>query len=195
MGYNLRTCNAHVLSRLGGCVTCLAWHRRSARSFRKPCCGKRALRSDGRRPHPQRSNATSVPYDGTGSRTWGTRWQANGWAFRAGKSSGGARGGQRVTWPWPIAQDEAARPLFPPLDQALVQAGACARVADTKPPLSRQSLADVTACPQTALGNPIRRSTGWRMRATEALKPWQYKDWSFPREPHFAAQAGPLLDL
>jgi hypothetical protein len=33
------------------------------------------------------------------------------------------------------------------------------------------------------------------MRATEALKPWQYKDWSFPREPHFAAQAGPLLDL
>ena len=26
----------------------------------------------------------------------------------------------------------------------------------------------------------------WRMRATDAIKPWQYKYWSFPRDPHFA---------
>jgi hypothetical protein len=117
------------------------------------------------------------------------------WAFRAGKSSVGASVGQRVTFPWPIAQDGAARPIFPPLDQALVKAVACERVAETKQPLSRQSLADVTACTQTALGKPISRSTVWRMLATDAIKPWQYKYWIFPRDPHFAAKAGPILDL
>ena len=100
-----------------------------------------------------------------------------------------------MTCPWPIAQDGAARPIFPPLDQALVKAVACERVAETKPPLSRQSLADVTARTQTALGQPISRSTGWRMLATEALKPWPYKDWSLPRDPHVAATAGPILDV
>jgi hypothetical protein len=45
------------------------------------------------------------------------------------------------------------------------------------------------------LGNPISRSTGWRILATAALKPWRYKYWIFPRAPDFAAQAGPLLDL
>ena len=34
---------------------------------------------------------------------------------------------------------------FSPLDQALVKAIACELVAETKQPLSRQSLADVTA--------------------------------------------------
>jgi hypothetical protein len=29
----------------------------------------------------------------------------------------------------------------------------------------------------------------------DALKPWRYKSWSFPRDPHFAEKAGPMLDL
>jgi hypothetical protein len=45
---------------------------------------------------------------------------------------------------WKTSQDGAARRLFPPLDQALVKALACELVAETKQPLSRQSLADVT---------------------------------------------------
>jgi hypothetical protein len=81
------------------------------------------------------------------------------------------------------------------LDHALVQAVACALIAETQPPLSRQSLADVTARARTALGQPIRRSTVWRMLATDAIKPWRYKDWSLPRDPAFAEQAGPMLDL
>jgi DDE superfamily endonuclease len=61
--------------------------------------------------------------------------------------------------------------------------------------LSRLSLADVTARTRNALGTPISRSTVWRMLATDAIKPWRYKYWIFPRDPHFAEKAGPILDL
>jgi hypothetical protein len=195
MVYNLTTCDDTVLRRSGGCVTCLAWHPCSAQSFRRTFCGKRALRSGGRRPHINLSNATSSPSYSTRIHTWVTRWQANGWAFRAGRSSVGASAGLREIFPWPMPQDGAARPIFPPLDQALVKAVACELVAETKQPLSRQSLADVTARSQTALGQSISRSTVWRMLATDAIKPWRYKYWIFPRDPRFAEKAGPILDL
>jgi hypothetical protein len=61
--------------------------------------------------------------------------------------------------------------------------------------LSRQSLADVTARARNALGTPISRSTVWRILATDAIKPWRYKYWIFPRDPHFAEKASPILDL
>jgi hypothetical protein len=97
--------------------------------------------------------------------------------------------------PWTTSQAEAARPIFPPLDHALVKAVACELVAETKQPLSRQSLADVTARGRTVLGTPISRSTVWRILATDAIKPWRYKYWIFPRDPQFAEKAGPILDL
>jgi DDE superfamily endonuclease len=117
------------------------------------------------------------------------------WAFRAGRSGVGASAGPRAIFPWLMPQDGAARPIFPPLDQAVVKAMACELVAETKQPLSRQSLADVTARTQAALGQRISRSTVWRMLATDAIKPWRYKYWIFPRDPHFAEKAGPILDL
>lgn len=86
-------------------------------------------------------------------------------------------------------------PVFPPLDHALVKAVACELVAETKPPLSRQARADVTGRAQRALGQPLSRSTVWRMLATDAIKPWRYKDWIFPRDPHVAQNAGPILDV
>jgi hypothetical protein len=94
-----------------------------------------------------------------------------------------------------MPQDEGARRFFPPLDHAVVKAVACELVAETKQPLSRQSLADVTAGARTALGKPISRSTVWRMLDTDAIKPWRYKYWIFPRDPRFAEKAGPILDL
>lgn len=96
---------------------------------------------------------------------------------------------------WTTSRDGAARRLFPPLDHALVKAVACELVAETKQPLSRQSLADVTARVRKVLGTPISRSTVWRLLATDAIKPWRYKYWIFPRDPHFADKAGPILDL
>jgi DDE superfamily endonuclease len=81
------------------------------------------------------------------------------------------------------------------LDEAIVKALACEVVAQTKQPLSRQSLADLTARAQTALHKPISRSTVWRVLHAAALKPWQYEYWIFPRDLQFAAKAGPILDL
>jgi len=81
------------------------------------------------------------------------------------------------------------------LDHALVKAVACELIAEPTQPLSRQSLADVTARACPALGKPISRSTVWRMLATDAIKPWRYKYWSFPRAPDFAEKAGPILAL
>jgi DDE superfamily endonuclease len=91
--------------------------------------------------------------------------------------------------------DAVARPLFPPLDQALIKAAACELVAQTKQPLSRQSLADVTERARQALHKPIGRTTVWRILDGDAIKPWQYKYWIFPRDPRFAEKAGPILDL
>jgi DDE superfamily endonuclease len=109
--------------------------------------------------------------------------------------SGGAAAGPRGSLPWTTSRDGAARRIFPPLDHALVKAVACELVAETQQPLSRQSLADVTARGRNVLGKPISRSTVWRMLATDAIKPWRYKYWIFPRDPQFANKAGPILDL
>src|ERR687887_158842 len=94
-----------------------------------------------------------------------------------------------------MSRDGGVKPVFPPLDQALVKAVACELVAETKQPLSRQSLVDVTTRAQHTLAKPINRSTVWRILATDAIKPWRYKCWIFPRDPHFAEKAGPILDL
>jgi hypothetical protein len=42
-------------------------------------------------------------------------------------------------------------------------------VAETQQPLSRQSLADVTARAHKALGKPLSRSTVWRILDTDAI--------------------------
>jgi hypothetical protein len=89
----------------------------------------------------------------------------------------------------------AANAAFPPLDEALVKSIACEAVAQTKQPLSRQSLADLTDRARAALHRPISRSTVWRILHADALKPWQYEYWIFPRDPQFAEKAGPILDL
>jgi hypothetical protein len=84
---------------------------------------------------------------------------------------------------------------FSLLEQALVKATACELVAQTKQPLSRQSLADVTDRARQALNKPISRSSVWRILDSDAIKPWQYKYWIFPRDPRFVEKAGPILDL
>jgi DDE superfamily endonuclease len=119
----------------------------------------------------------------------------NRYSYIYARCNGGAAAGPRVIFPWTTSQDGAARRIFPPLDHALVKAVACELVAETKQPLSRQSLADVTVRARHALGTPISRSTVWRILDTDAIKPWRYKYWIFPRDPHFAEKAGPILDL
>jgi DDE superfamily endonuclease len=88
-----------------------------------------------------------------------------------------------------------ARAGFPPLEQALVKAVACEAVHHSGLPLSRLSTADIAGKARQALGQAISPSTVWRILATDAIKPWRYKYWIFPRDPHFAEKAGRVLDL
>jgi hypothetical protein len=98
-----------------------------------------------------------------------------------------------LAWTMPSVED--GRPGFPPLDQALVKAIACEAVHHTALPLSRLATADIAAQASRALGKPISSSTGWRILDADAIKPWQYRYWIFPRDPHFVEKAGRVLDL
>ena len=94
-----------------------------------------------------------------------------------------------------MSQDGAPSPVFPPLDHAVVKAMACEVVYETARPLSRQALGDLTIRAGRTLGQSISRSTVWRMLHADALKPWRYEYWIFPRDLQFAEKAAVVLDL
>jgi hypothetical protein len=107
----------------------------------------------------------------------------------------GGDAGPMGSFAWTMSLAEDGRPGFPPLDQALVKAIACEAVHHTALPLSRLATADIAAQASRALGKPISASTVWRILDADAIKPWQYKYWLFPRDPHFVEKAGRVLDL
>jgi hypothetical protein len=72
---------------------------------------------------------------------------------------------------------------------------ACEAVAQTGCPLSRQSLKDLTSRARAELHKPISRSTVKRILAADAIKPWQFEHWIFPRAPDFFSKAARVLDL
>jgi hypothetical protein len=81
--------------------------------------------------------------------------------------------------------DEAASPSFPPLDRAIIASIACDVVARTGNPLSRQSTTDLAKRAAEELSRSIGRITVWRILDEDAIKPWQYEHWIFPRaHPH-----------
>jgi hypothetical protein len=73
---------------------------------------------------------------------------------------------------------------------------ACELPAQRAQPLSRYSLADLqrVVAEEPAVGS-LSRSTLWRILDRDALKPWRYRLWIFPRDPAFAEKAGRVLDL
>jgi hypothetical protein len=84
----------------------------------------------------------------------------------------------------------------PPEIVVQVKALACELPSIHQVPLSRWSIAD--------LGREVRRSgftatvsdsTIWRWLHEDAIRPWRYRSWIFPRDPQFAEKAGRILDL
>jgi hypothetical protein len=61
--------------------------------------------------------------------------------------------------------------------------------------LSRLSTADLATRASTAIGRTISPSTVWRILEADAIKPWRYEYWIFPRDPQFSEKAGRVLDL
>jgi transposase len=85
---------------------------------------------------------------------------------------------------------------FTAVQVAQAKALTCQLPARAGAPLSRWS------CPELAreavaqgIAAAISASTVWRWLAREAIKPWQFRSWLFPRDPDFAAKAGRVLDL
>ena len=63
-------------------------------------------------------------------------------------------------------------------------------------PLARWSRAELARYVQeTGLVGTISGSTIWRWLSKDAIRPWQHRSWLFPRDPHFAHKAAPVLDL
>jgi hypothetical protein len=91
--------------------------------------------------------------------------------------------------------DVAASRTFPPLDRAIIVSIACDVVARTGNPLSRQSTTDLAKRARDELDRSISRSTVWRILDEDAIKPWQYEHWIFPRAVDFFAKAAVVLDL
>ena len=107
----------------------------------------------------------------------------------------GAIAGHVATSPWLIKRAAGASPPFPPRDRAIVKAIACEAVCQTKLPLSRLSTADLADRASRDLDRSISPSTVWRILDADAIKPWRYQYWIFPRDPKFSEKAGRVLDL
>ena len=89
-----------------------------------------------------------------------------------------------------------ARGVFPPAQVAEVKALACELPAEKGIPLSRWSSAELAReAVKRGIVAMIASVTIWRWLREDAIRPWNYRSWIFPRDPQFAEKAGRILDL
>lgn len=85
---------------------------------------------------------------------------------------------------------------FPPRVVVEVKALACELPDELGLPFSRLSCCDVARqAVQRSIVASISNTTVWRWLNADAIKPWSYRSWIFPRDPAFAEKAGRVLDL
>jgi len=78
----------------------------------------------------------------------------------------------------------------------VAKAIACERPTVRDEPLGRYSLQDIAVIlHREAIVTTIHRSTVGRWLQQDALRPWRYHQWLFPRDPHFLPKASRVLDL
>jgi len=77
-----------------------------------------------------------------------------------------------------------------------IKALTCERPADLRLPLARLSHAEIARVAVARdIVEAISVTTNWRWLSEDALKPWRYRSWTFPRDPDFERKAGRILDL
>lgn len=77
-----------------------------------------------------------------------------------------------------------------------IKALACALPKERDLPFSRLSHDDIAReAVQRGLVASISGATVWRWLSADAIKPWTYRSWIFPRDPRFAEKATRILDL
>lgn len=93
-----------------------------------------------------------------------------------------------------LAPDD--RPFFPPDVVVQVKALACELPRESGLPLSRYSGSDLASeAIRRGIVAEISGSTIWRWLDQDAIRPWQFRSWIFPRDPLFEEKAGRVLDL
>ena len=100
---------------------------------------------------------------------------------------------------WTALKSASARVgpgLFPPELIVQVKALACEIPAIHNVPISRWTAADLGRyVRQSGISATVSNSTIWRWLHEDAIKPWHYRSWIFPRDPQFAVKAARILDL
>jgi hypothetical protein len=97
---------------------------------------------------------------------------------------------------WRPSLAAGVKPAFPPSLVVQVKALACELPHRLGLPLSRLSIEEIRQhVIAQGLVAQISGATLWRWLSSDALRPWQHRSWVFPRDPHFATKAGPVLDL
>ena len=85
---------------------------------------------------------------------------------------------------------------FPPSVNAEIKALACELPATSGVPLSRWSCSELAReLIMRGVVAFISAATIWRTLRSDAIRPWLYRSWIFPRDPDFAAKAAVVLDL
>jgi hypothetical protein len=95
-----------------------------------------------------------------------------------------------------MKQGRDALLFFPPQVAIEVKALACQLPSEFDKPLSRfttRELAQLVI--KRGITASISGMTVWRWLNEDAIKPWQYRSWIFPRDPNFQEKAGVVLDL
>jgi hypothetical protein len=102
----------------------------------------------------------------------------------------------RASAGWRSGRGRVVRGLFPPVQVAEVKALACELPSEKGVPLSRWSSTEIAREAVTrGIVERISGVTVWRWLTEDAIRPWNYRSWIFPRDPRFREKAGPILDL
>ena len=97
---------------------------------------------------------------------------------------------------WKIGRDEGVQPIFPPHVVVQVKALACELPCERGIPLSRFSTSEIAReAVARGITAKISGATVWRWLSEDAIRPWQYRSWIFPSDPHFERKAARVLDL
>jgi hypothetical protein len=77
-----------------------------------------------------------------------------------------------------------------------IKALACELPSERGLPLSRWSRRDIAReAVRQGIVASISGATVWRWLKADAIKPWSFRSWLFPRDPDFLQKASPILDL
>ena len=86
--------------------------------------------------------------------------------------------------------------FFPPQIIMEVKALACELPQQLGLPFSRLSHQDIAdEAVRRGIAASISGATVWRWLSTDAIRPWCYRSWIWPRDPLFVQKAGHVLDL